>query len=696
MKIRPRLLLVSLPFVLTVSVFGQCRDPVPPRAGFPRTFETNKTIVYSDGYKTLTNVLYPSTPPGSCGWPLLVLVHGLSGSRNTPSVEAVAMAAAGYFVVTYDVRGQADARSMNPGKGATLWGLDEWIDLKEVIDWAVRSYPGKVDKSRVACFGDSQGGIHAWAAAAYSGKRLPPNARFNGVFPVIRCVVARFFSADQLATFVPDETSFFRHLPGLAFETAHVIAQLDPAYRTQIAKYMDDDDPRGMVAFMRSVPGKDFLAELEKSTVPILAVLGWRDSWSDPNGVIRLFQRMPATTPKRLYLSVGQHGEPNNLNQGFRRLFLTESWFKRFLKGDVSPIEKGAPVLSSATPADFTTYASPISLWRHRMDRAWPPPETSSKRLFLRGGARLTEQKPDFSEGFSSIKNQVATGYNARGFHRDLGLVGAVLKQIPLSNASFETPPFTETIEIAGNPKLSLGVLPNSTKFLLAARLVAVSPQNGEQILTTGALGVREATVRVDFELGALSTVIPAGYKLRLDIRNLDIIRPLTVDDFRRIPFFNTNEVRISHNGFATSWLDVNVRRRVMPDLATAETTISVTDPLPKQFFIRSSSEWKQSFYVVLLGASGQGPPIVFPNGSILWMVTDVATDSFLQSVNGPVLNGFGGVLDADGGARCVLDFRAIAPLPLPIVGLFMQFAPTFFSWERGFEAGTPVRLRFR
>ena len=43
--------------------------------------------------------------------------------------------------------------------------LDEWIDMFEIIEWAIATYPGLVDRNRVAVYGTSQGGWHAWAAA---------------------------------------------------------------------------------------------------------------------------------------------------------------------------------------------------------------------------------------------------------------------------------------------------------------------------------------------------------------------------------------------------------------------------------------------------------------------------------------------------------------------------------------------------
>ena len=111
------------------------------------------------------------------GWPLLIAVHGLPATKQAAAARAADFAQRGYLVVAYDVRGQGSGIALNPGKGSGIMSLQEWIDMFEVIEWARSTYPNLVDNQRVGVFGVRQGGAHAWAAAALSGRQPPPTPR---------------------------------------------------------------------------------------------------------------------------------------------------------------------------------------------------------------------------------------------------------------------------------------------------------------------------------------------------------------------------------------------------------------------------------------------------------------------------------------------------------------------------------------
>ena len=687
--------------VLPATLSAQCTDPRPPRAGFKPKFVQDEIVKFSDGYKTYANVLYPDTAPGKCGWPLLVLIHGLSGSRKTPSVEAYALATQGFFIVAYDVRAQGDARTLTGNKGGSqLWALDEWIDLAEIIEWAPKKFPGLVDSKRVAVFGDSQGAVHAWAAAAYSERKLPTNTRRSLPFPKISCVVPRFFPPDTVDAFVPGGTSILRHLPAFAYDFNHPIAELDLNYRIKIAGFLDKNDISGLETFMRSVPGKDYLAELKQTKVPILAVAGWQDNWADPRGIFELFDQLPKATPRRVYLTTGTHGMPFNFNQNVRTILLTESWLKRHLKNESDPIEKGAPYNLSVMPSSSLEYSNQASLWPFRMNRAWPPKSGKVTRYYLRKGKALSTQAAAASEGSTTIKQTVSSGYNVRGYFVDGGKLSKVLTKIPLVDTQFTSAPFAGDAEFACNPKLKLDVVPNAKAFMLGAQIIAVSSTAGERVLASGAQAVRDATpsksMMVTVELSPLATVVRKGERLRVRIRNLDLQKPDNVEVLRRIPVFAPFSVAMRHEGSTQSWLELCKLPRVTPDIASLSTTIDLAAPGAQRFEVRSSHEWKNAFYVLLAGFSGQGPPQILPNGDPVWIVPDPITVAFAGSVNGPMLTNFGGILNSSGKATATMNLGMIGKLPQDVYGVYMTIVPTFFTFDRGVEAGAPIRLRLR
>ena len=208
---------------LVVAAFApglatQCSDPPTPIGGFSVTAATDLLVTYTDVYRTRTDVRYPSAAPSTCGWPLLVAVHGFLGSKSGPIATVAAdYASRGYFVVSYDVRGQGSAMGLNPGRGTTLMALSEWIDMFEIMEWAAATYPGLVDLNRIGVFGISQGGAHSWAAAAWSGRTPPPNTRRTRSFPVVRAVAPSVMVPSHSDAATLDGTAFVDSWAVLAF-----------------------------------------------------------------------------------------------------------------------------------------------------------------------------------------------------------------------------------------------------------------------------------------------------------------------------------------------------------------------------------------------------------------------------------------------------------------------------------------------
>ena len=108
------LLLASLTALLALSAPAQ--DPPRPPGGFPIQLDADRAISYSDGYRTLLDVRYPTTAPPPTGWPCVMVVHGGSGSRHTGWVMRIAdmLARSGYVTLAYDT-GNNGATQLNRG-----------------------------------------------------------------------------------------------------------------------------------------------------------------------------------------------------------------------------------------------------------------------------------------------------------------------------------------------------------------------------------------------------------------------------------------------------------------------------------------------------------------------------------------------------------------------------------------------------
>ena len=105
--------------------------------------------------------LYRPSRKGAAALPIVVMAHGLSGTRRDRlGAFAARFAAAGLFALAFDHRGFGDSGGepdlFDPARQLQDWGA--------AIDFA-RALPG-VDGRRVVTFGSSMGGGNALAAAA--------------------------------------------------------------------------------------------------------------------------------------------------------------------------------------------------------------------------------------------------------------------------------------------------------------------------------------------------------------------------------------------------------------------------------------------------------------------------------------------------------------------------------------------------
>jgi alpha-beta hydrolase superfamily lysophospholipase len=105
--------------------------------------------------------LYRPPRANANGLPIVVMAHGLSGTRRDRlGAFATRFAAAGLFALVFDHRGFGDSGG-EPDLFHPALQLQDW---QAAIDFA-RALPG-VDGQRVATFGSSMGGGNALAAAA--------------------------------------------------------------------------------------------------------------------------------------------------------------------------------------------------------------------------------------------------------------------------------------------------------------------------------------------------------------------------------------------------------------------------------------------------------------------------------------------------------------------------------------------------
>ncbi|MDP6581010.1 MAG: CocE/NonD family hydrolase C-terminal non-catalytic domain-containing protein, partial [Vicinamibacterales bacterium] len=638
---------------------------------------------------------WPTATPGKCGWPVVVLVPGLAATHAHTVPEAAWLARHGFFVVSYDVRAQGSARLLDPAKGSMFWAIDEWIDMAEVIEWVEAKYPTESDTTRVSVIGDSQGAVHAWAAAAFFGKAPPPNSRRTRPFPPVKCVVPRLFAPQVERVFVPQGNSFLYWLPQITARD-HPHVQLDGAFRKKLEEFLDRDDAAGLSKYLNSVNGKDLSSGLRTTTVPILHISSWLDQFMGVDLSLKALASLPAATPRRLYIMTGYHGTPLHTPQTALRQELTLDWLRRFQKGGREPVEKGPPVLAYALPPDPQFTHHPVFPWRLRAYAAFPPPDAKPRKWFLRSAERLEATAPKTIEGPALIKHTVATGYDVRDYRKDD--FATVLRSIPWRTVTFTTPSMTEAVEIAGKAVAQLEIQATKPGVQIGARLSAVTPAGAEQPLAVGGFETRNASTNgwmiVRVELGTTVCVLPKGYRLRLQLMNQVVQRPGKTDYHRYVPRFTDFDVKVGFRPDHPSWLEVPLRS-VSPDLSVPAVQLSLSAPLKHTLTLRSAPSFAGSIYVLCIGITGQGPPVPIGSGQLLWLVPDFMTDLLMGLVNGPILPGFVGILNQDGAAQAKLNLAPLAPLPSVLLGVNLHIAPLLYK-SGLFATGAPVQVRFR
>ena len=158
------------------------------------------------------------------------------------------------------------------------------------------------------------------------------------------------------------------------------------------------------------------------------------------------------------------------------------------------------------------------------------------------------------------------------------------------------------------------------------------------------------------------------------------------------MPYFQNYSVHIEHKAGATSELVLLLRPRVRPDLSTHSHWINTAFPVPVRLQMRSSPDHSGSAYVLLGSLSGQSPTAMFPSGP-LWLRWDPVTSAFLGSLNTPMLQGFLGMLDGQGGASATLDLGPAAALLPALRGSNLHIVPVVLG-TRFLDTGAPLFLQ--
>src|SRR5262245_51246244 len=296
----------------------------------------DRLITMTDGVRIAATYYVPDGAPPAGGWPAVMLLHGLGGSRTAPtplgmslnSMAETQLVPQGYAALTFDARGHGQSEGLVPvdGPGAIQ-------DVRELFAWAA-AQPG-VNGQRIGPFGYSYGGGAIWRATA---EGVP----FAAIEPAITWT-------DLYSALLPQDLARSGVLLGF---WQSIQARAAPELQSIVNDSLAGHDLPDVRAFADQRSVRNLLGSIR---VPTFLMQGRRDFAFDLDHALTAYARLRA--PKRLYLA--DFGHPPAANppaEAAHVLPEARRWFDRYLKGLPNGIDKQAPIELAPDPWTGRTF----------------------------------------------------------------------------------------------------------------------------------------------------------------------------------------------------------------------------------------------------------------------------------------------------------------------------------------------------
>jgi predicted acyl esterase len=294
----------------------------PEATAFTRS---DHTLTMGDGVTLATSLYGPDGVPPAAGWPAVLVLHGLGGSRaDVNPVAEQFLVPHGYAVLTIDARGHGGS-----GGQSSLDGPREVADYASALSW-LRARPA-IDDAKIGALGFSLGGGAVWKLLTAPGTRLAAavpvmtwTSLYDALFPQS---FAKLGLLGSFRALLPED-------------------RWDPEVKALAADAILNRNLPRIQQFARA---RSVRNDLEKIRTPVLMIQGRRDDAFDMEQALTAFARLRG--PKRLYL--GDLGHPPATNPAPESAYyLTQVrlWFDRFLKGQPNGIDTRPKLELAADP----------------------------------------------------------------------------------------------------------------------------------------------------------------------------------------------------------------------------------------------------------------------------------------------------------------------------------------------------------
>ncbi len=442
-------------------------------------------IRMNDGVRLDSSIYTPTRAQPADGWPTILLIHGHgdAGNKTSMAERALRYVQRGYLVVAYSVRGQGCS------EGLTFHlGPRELFDLQDVIQWIFDELPVHPDK--LAVCGSSQGGWHAYMAAAHHPQVatvVPENIVTDlGEFAVRNGCLTRWFFLRTMRR---------RIMSAGLQELARQWAAAGEWERLQ--EWVRPTSPRLF---------------LNRIRCPVFILHGWHDMGMPPNEVLAMFDGLQV--PKKLYLGGGGHEGQDTADVAEERAVLVDRWLDHWLLGAENGIMDEPPITYIQRPD-----------WTSKTATSIPAAHATQQQLFLHVDGSLQATPPAGAATHANINNVIRDpAYTLQAALLDdmAGVAAAVDRE----TVTFTGAPLAADAELLGAPQATFFLLASHAALQLHAELYDLSPRGEATLISRGHFGTRRAVpgqhVTVTIDCRAIAYRVAAGHRLRLVVSNYD------------------------------------------------------------------------------------------------------------------------------------------------------------------------------
>ena len=292
------------------------------------------SILAADGTQLAATLFVPGGTPPPGGWPGIVFLHGLGGTRSSAIAVARAMGVIGdeYAVLAYDARGH--------GQSGGLIGIDgpnEIGDTRAVFSW-LRDRPDVAD-DKIGGWGISYGGGALWNS-------LAAGVPWAALEPVITWTDLERALAPQGLVKTGVVAGFISSLDPKAVDPA-VLAIRDAAFAGRTG---------GVPAFAAA---RSSARKLKGLRTPVFMMQGRRDFAFGLDQVRGAWDALVG--PKRLWIGNMGHA-PSSFPTADTPGMLTEGkqWFDRYLRGIRNGIDGPKRVVIAASGSSRVTRSTAL------------------------------------------------------------------------------------------------------------------------------------------------------------------------------------------------------------------------------------------------------------------------------------------------------------------------------------------------